>query len=768
MSERVRIAILAMGFSGLTAQILLLREFLIMFAGNEFSIGIILANWVILEACGAFLGRKAEKATRKTEAFAVLSTLFCLALFAALFAVRILKRAMGLSIGESIGLLPMFVSSFLILSPVSVLHGALFPFSCEMEAMSSELKQGFHTPKGSSVGRVYAYETVGTVLGGIACTYFLVLYLGTFQAAAGLALLNAAVCLALLAPHKQTGGYQKTTLALVGAFALFSLLLTSQAGKLHQYAIQVQWENQHVVHYQNSRYGNLCVVENEGQYIFFQDGIPSVITPIPDLPFVEEFVHLPLLAHPEPKSLLVVSGGAGGVIHEALKHPTVATIEYVELDPLLINLFRKFPTALTEFELNDARVTIRHIDGRLWLETTRNTYDVILVGISEPSTLQANRFFTQQFLSLAKERLNRGGILVLGLPGSLTYLNEELRDLNSCIFHTLKRVFPHIRVIPGDGTNLFLASDSVEVAALDKAKIVERLSQRQIIAQVVVPWYIEQKLHPGWQGWFFDFIAGGSQKINADFSPIGVFYSVAHWNAIFAPSVLRWLFQQLERINLWGISLFGAGLLLVCFSLRPRSVASFRAGILLAIITTGFAGMIFDLMLTFAFQSIYGYVFWWIGLLVASFMAGAACGAMIMARVVERVERPFVHFVRIELAIIGFCLACPAILFVANAYLGGADPFFLFRLLFLAISFVSGLLVGAQFPLANKLYLGNSASLSKTAGLLYASDLLGGWLGGILGAVVLLPVLGLVGTCLTVAMLKLASFMVIITHRNVT
>ena len=47
---------MTMGFSGLVAQILLLREFLIIFSGNEFSIGVILANWLILEACGSFLG----------------------------------------------------------------------------------------------------------------------------------------------------------------------------------------------------------------------------------------------------------------------------------------------------------------------------------------------------------------------------------------------------------------------------------------------------------------------------------------------------------------------------------------------------------------------------------------------------------------------------------------------------------------------------------------------------------------------------------------
>ncbi len=300
---------------------------------------------------------------------------------------------------------------------------------------------------------------------------------------------------------------------------------------------------------------------------------------------------------------------------------------------------------------------------------------------------------------------------------------------------------------------------------LDRAQIIERLNQRNIKAEVIIPWYIEQKLHDGWQGWFSSFVEGSSQRINSDFNPIGVFYSVSHWNALFAPS-LRWLFRQFERISLRVIVPLFVFLLLPYSILQSRKPRFFRPGISLAIITTGFAGMIFDLMLIFTFQSIYGYVFSWIGILVASFMAGAACGAMLIAIVLDRIKNCLKLFTRIELAIMSFSIGCPFVILAANVYLGRPDTFFLFSLLFLVISFVSGLLIGSQFPLANKIYLRNSTSLSKTAGLLYASDLLGGWFGGIIGAVVLLPVLGLVGTCITVGLLKLTSFIVITTQPN--
>jgi spermidine synthase len=296
-------------------------------------------------------------------------------------------------------------------------------------------------------------------------------------------------------------------------------------------------------------------------------------------------------------------------------------------------------------------------------------------------------------------------------------------------------------------------------------QIIERLSQRNIASEVMVPWHIEKKLHPGWQDWFPRFLEGGSQKINSDFTPLGLFYSISHWNAVYAPS-LRGIFSQFERINVRSVVLLFAVLLVLYFLFRPRHRPFPQAGITLSIITTGFAGMMFDLMIIFTFQSIYGYVFSWIGILVASFMAGAACGAILVTTILGRIKNYLKVFKIIELAIICFAIAFPLVFLAMPSDPGNAEVFVLFKALFLTLSFISGFLTGSQFPLANKLYLKKSGNLSQTAGLLYAADLLGGWLGGIVGAVVLLPVLGLTGTCITVALLKLTSFTVLATQHD--
>lgn len=759
MAQRVRIAVIVMGFSGLIAEIILLRELLIVFSGNELSIGIILANWLMLEAIGCFYpGRLIDRTEKKTEAFALATILFSIALIAAVCLIRPLKATLGVSLGEHIGLFPMFYSSLLILLPVSLLHGALFTFSCRIYTL--------HRPPDATIaGKVYVDETIGTMAGGILCTFIFIPFLNSFEVIIGVALLNMVACLRIIPPATQKELRYRTVpiglaiLAIVFAATLF----TGRAEHLHQATLQKQWKEHQVVHYQNSPYSNITVIENQGQHLFFLDGIAEIITPIPDMLFVEEFVHLPMLSHPDPQEIFILRSGAGGVIDEVLKHPSVQNIAYAEHDPVFLEVIRQFPDSLTRSELNDPAVQVHYRDGRLMLATSSEKYDVIFIGVKEPSNLQSNRFFTQEFFTLIQERLKEGGILAFAAPGSLTFLSDELKNLNSTLYHTAGSVFSHVRVIPGEHHNLYLVSDDDAVARLDMARMVQRLEERRIRTEGVVPWHIEKKLHEGWRQWFLDYIEDASHAINRDFKPVALYYHITHWNAIYAP-VFGLLYRQFEHIGPGSFIpwlLLFAGIVIVA---RSRSRRAKRFAVPFSIFTTGFAGMIFSLIIIFMFQVTFGNIFSWIGLLIAFFMAGAAIGAMLATRFMPRSGQERRWFLIIEWAVAAFALLLLLLFPIIHPMLDSSLAFALFRILFLALSLMAGILTGLPFPLANKLHLRDDTGVSRTGGMLYASDLLGGWLGGLAGGVVLLPVMGVTGTCLTVALFKFTSYIITVSQ----
>ena len=167
--------IFIIGLSGITAQIIVLRELLVNFYGNELTIGIILANWVILEAIGAFIaGRVIEKVKNKLNVFIVLNLLFALVLPCVVYFARVFKGVIGIPFIEAVSLTVIFISAFVINLPLALLHGALFSSGCKVYSLISGDKE-------QAIGRVYAWEMLGTIAGGIALAYFFIPRLNSFQ-----------------------------------------------------------------------------------------------------------------------------------------------------------------------------------------------------------------------------------------------------------------------------------------------------------------------------------------------------------------------------------------------------------------------------------------------------------------------------------------------------------------------------------------------------------------------------------------------------------
>ncbi|MGB9628798.1 MAG: fused MFS/spermidine synthase, partial [Thermodesulfobacteriota bacterium] len=736
--------------------ITLMREFLISFLGNELTLGVILANWMALEAMGAFIiGKSAERTKKRLKIYISLQMVFSLAFPIAIYFTRTFKSLLFTTPGEGLGFAPIFYISFLILLPVAVSHGALFTYG-------SKLYSRYLTEEAPSIGKVYVLETLGSMIGGLSITFLLIRFFNSFEIALLIALLNTLISSALLlerenplfGPHPVLG-YLSVFLSLLFVF----MLLGPYAEKIHWFSIRSQWKDIEVLHYENSVYGNVTVTKRGEQLTFFTDGIPSINTPVPDIAFIETFVHFPMLIHENPESVLILSGGAGGMIREILKYPKVR-IDYVELDPLLLQLTKKYPTQLTESELSDTRVDIHYADARFFMNRTTNQFDIIFIGLASPQDLRMNRLFSSEFFSLAKKRMGKKGMMVLTLPGSLTYISPEMRDLNGCILDTLKRNYHYIRIIPGE-TNLYLASDSESIDNVTAEKLAKRLKERGIQTSLFIKTYIDYRLHERWLKWFNQSMELRTIHINSDFRPIGVFFTLSHWNALFSP-YLSGIFKWFSGLNL-SIGAMGIALLTLLLSvLFLKWPYTSNLSPPFAILTTGFSAMIFDLAIIFTFQAIYGYLYHQIGLLVAVFMLGVAIGSHGMNCSIEKIRKPSQIFLLLEGGIILFSILLPFAFTTPSPYVGKKVISLLLYGVFFITSFLAGASIGFQFPLAVRIYLTlptRGPSISQTAGVLYGADLLGGFFGGLFGGVILLPILGLKDTCLFIAILKTSSFL---------
>jgi spermidine synthase len=282
---------------------------------------------------------------------------------------------------------------------------------------------------------------------------------------------------------------------------------------------------------------------------------------------------------------------------------------------------------------------------------------------------------------------------------------------------------------------------------------------RKVQASLFTRGYIEYRLHERWMNWFLQSIEKTGSQVNSDFRPIGVFLSLSYWNALFSPyltGIFKWFEGFSLQISIAFMILFTL-LMAVIFMKKPHLS---RQSIPYAIFGTGLVGMIFNLGVIFTFQTFYGYLYHQIGLLIAIFMFGVALSSFLITQHLDRIKRDSLLFLKLEMVIILFSFLFPFVFFIPSQYLEKTAISLLFYPIFLIMSFLSGAWIGLQFPLATKIYLGPPAkgeTFGHTAGLLYGADLLGGFLGGLFGGILLLPILGLKQSCFMMAMIKIAS-----------
>ncbi|XP_065842218.1 spermidine synthase-like [Oscarella lobularis] len=168
--------------------------------------------------------------------------------------------------------------------------------------------------------------------------------------------------------------------------------------EIEEWLYDAKSKYQHIQLFKSKRFGNVLVL----------DGIIQC-TERDESAYHEIIVHVPLLCHPNPKKVLVVGGGDGGAVREAIKHPSVEKVVQCELDEDVIKVCKEHFPGLTSGYQSEKLVQ-RIGDGAEYLKSCKDEFDVIITDSSDPIG-PAKVLFEKDYYKLLKQALKPDGIL---------------------------------------------------------------------------------------------------------------------------------------------------------------------------------------------------------------------------------------------------------------------------------------------------------------------------------------------------------------------
>ena len=737
------------GFTSVIAQIVLMRELIVVFQGNEISLGALLACWLFWTAMGSgVLGRWMRRLTSTLGTIAWLEVIIAIVLPATVMAVRAVRSTLDVTPGEILGPGPAFITSFFVLSIFCLASGGLFA------AGSRAYREKRKTSTAAAAGSVYLLEAAGSCAGGILTGLFLIEYVSPVEIVVILAVLNVVAAAGLRLRLES----RRAVLLWLSIGTGFVLLSPLAARPLESYSLRYLWRGFNLVLSRNSIYGNLAVTTTENTKSIFSNGL--IYLTVPDPESAEENAHYALLQHPSPRKILMIGGGLNGSLERALLHPTVERLEYVELDPAVLALAREHLGDVVTTPESDPRVELYNLDGRLFVKRSGGSYDVIAVNLPDPQTAQLNRLYTLEFFRDASRRLSPGGILSFQVAGSENYVSEDQAAFLRCLKKTLARVFPEVVVFPGS-TIQFFASSGTGALTADAEILLGRLRGRGITTRYLREYYIPFRLSPDrMQDLESNISPLPHTPVNKDLTPVAYYFNGVLWSTRFNRQYAT-LLRSLAVVDFAKIA-GGTAVVLLIISIvlffTRRGRGRFRTGAGLCAAALGFTVIGLEVLLLLAFQAIHGHVYHHLAVIVAGFMAGMALGSFLSLR-----RRPSIsgrHDGKTLILIQAIAAVSPVLLvwfFAAASGVSNSSWLFLVSdVCFPAFAVLLGGLGGYQFPVAGSAYFRCKAGTQSGPGAVYALDLAGACVGAVLVSGYFLPVLGFLNTAVLLALINLA------------
>lgn len=687
--------VIATGIASVATQLLTIREFLAQFSGNEFVIAFILFSWLVLGGIGTLFARIAHgKFTKITRGIlAWLSVVLAALSPLQILIIRELRDIVFIH-GSSVGFYSSFLYIFITIAPYCLLVGFLLPFSL------------FHIRENTPdfpPAHIYIADNIGDVAGGALFSFALV-YIFTPLQAAGIASLPLLLTLIFIFPKN----FKKKACLYAGIFLDLIIII---ACVLYE-PVSLAPSEGDLAWYKESRYGRIEIHKDADLYTLFSDGTPAFSTAYQNLS--EEAIHYPLSQlKGEEKNILLISAQSGMMEQVAKHNPGI--VDYVEIDPEISaalfrhKLIKKIPALNT---INQ--------DGREYLSHTNKVYDAIILNLPEPATFQINRFFTDSFFSMVKNHLSSTGIFSLSVKGYENYLSKPQQKKVSSLFNTASPYFNHILLLPGE--KIFFLCSSIPLnpdipALLNKKEIKTDFISRYFYGNLTT-----RRINT------LNNMIDASVPTNQDMSPRLITIMFSQW------------FEKFSTSPFWFYTVFTVFFVIIIFRLHAEEFVLF---------STGCMTMGTEIMVIFAFQIYFGYIYHQIGIIVTIFLAGLLPGAWFGNRL-RRNSRTVLVFTDIVLILLAGS-------FIPVLSIWGDQVPMLF---FIVFGFLVSAACGCQFPVALSLK-GNE---NPAAVRMFSADLMGAAFGTIAASVILIPYAGIGWTAAALVFLKIASLAIVRTR----
>ncbi|MBM3243024.1 tetratricopeptide repeat protein [Candidatus Poribacteria bacterium] len=425
------------GFCALAYEVLWTRILVFFLGSTTYAFATMLSAFLFGLAAGSFIFAKIadlpyfrEKMQHQVsmlgivQIFIGLSAIALLPAFSELYAIRT-----GLPAGRFWS----FISCLVVMILPTILMGASFPLVTRIYILN--LNQ-----VGRSIGNVYSINTVGSILGSFVAGFILIPLIGIQKSVILIASVNTLLGCILIALNPQTNRRFRVSAIVSAAFIIILsnlLIPTDKPIVLKSAIFKLQNPGGKLLSYEEGVDASVtAMVDADGIRRLYVDTNQAAEDSRWDSPSHRVIAHLPLLLHPNPKRALIVGFGMGVTSYSAAQHGV--TVDAVELSPGVVNA-NKYFTHVNGNVLENPLVNLAVDDGRNYILTAKNRYDMISTGIIHPLVSSgSSSIYSEDFYKLCERILTEDGIMCQWVP--LHRLPEEYYKM---IIRTFIKVFPH-------------------------------------------------------------------------------------------------------------------------------------------------------------------------------------------------------------------------------------------------------------------------------------------------------------------------------------